>query len=131
MSYDDALAYAKWAGKRLPTVREWEIAASWDPIERKNLKYPWGNELKPDRANLGGTGPEPVGSRPGDISPGGLHDMAGNISEWSSTRDGKKIVVCGGSWADVPEAARCDTQFPYDTGTRSTRLGFRCVKDAQ
>ncbi len=132
VSYDDAVAYAKWAGKRLPTEEEWEVAASWEPDAKKNLTYPWGDKFDARKCVFRSSAPKPIGSNPGDVSPCGVHDMAGNVYEWTSTRDGKNRVVRGGSWADYsPKAARCDSRSRFDPKTRSSRLGFRCAKDAQ
>ncbi|HEU4391118.1 MAG TPA: SUMF1/EgtB/PvdO family nonheme iron enzyme [Blastocatellia bacterium] len=81
ISWDDADAYARWAGKRLPTEQEWEKAASWDPAARKNRLWPWGDSQDTSRANLSGD-PARVGSYPTGVSAYGVHDMAGNASEW-------------------------------------------------
>lgn len=93
ISYEDAMAYAKWAGKRLPTEAEWEYAAQGNQPE---LKYYWGNELKPggkwaaniyqgdfpnnDKGEDGFAGIAPVKS----FAPNayGLYDMDGNVWEW-------------------------------------------------
>jgi formylglycine-generating enzyme required for sulfatase activity len=94
VAYEDAVAYAAWAGKRLPTEAEWE----WASRGGERRKYLWGDELKPDgkwQANVwqgkfprentaedGFQGPAPVGTFA--PNPYGLFDMAGNVWEWCS-----------------------------------------------
>ncbi|MEJ2247261.1 MAG: SUMF1/EgtB/PvdO family nonheme iron enzyme [Acidobacteriota bacterium] len=84
ITYNDTEAYCKAKGKRLPTEYEWEKAARGT----EGIKYPWGNEWDGSLANtyeLGYDGAIAIGSTQ-DISPYGVHDMLGNVQEWTSTK---------------------------------------------
>ncbi len=134
VSYTDAEAFARWAGKRIPTAEEWERAARG----RDGRLYPWGNEFNASRCNtaeagLGATCP--VDAYLLDRSPEGVIGMAGNVEEWTSavTRDTQGVerrVVCGGSWLETG-ALLALTAVRRPTGALAASyedVGFRCVK---
>jgi iron(II)-dependent oxidoreductase len=149
----EAEAYARWAGKRLPTELEWEAAASWDPATGGKRRFPWGDEPPArDLANLDqlGFGTAPLGAYPRNVSPIGCYGMIGDVWEWTSSDfrpwpdfeafpypeyseaffGDEYKVLRGGSWATRPGAVR-NTFRNWDYPIRRQIFsGFRCARDA-
>ena len=150
VSWDEAAAYARFRGKRLPTEAEWEKAASWDPATGKSHRYPWGEAApSPALANLDQTayGPAAAGAYPNGASPCGALGMIGDQWEWTSSefgpyegfrahpyREYSEVffgrgyrVLRGGSWATRPRVV--DNRFRnWDLPERRQLFaGFRCA----
>jgi formylglycine-generating enzyme required for sulfatase activity len=146
VSLEDARAYAKWAGKRLPHEWEWQLAAQGTD----GRIYPWGNQWQ--AANVPTlvtgrtmTGPDPVDAHPAGASPYGVMDMVGNVWQWTDEftdehtrggilRGGEYYKPQGSIWY-FPNTFRNDEHSKlllmapgYD---RSGGVGFRCVRDAK
>jgi formylglycine-generating enzyme required for sulfatase activity len=145
VSLEDARAYAKWAGKRLPHEWEWQYAAQG----RDGRIYPWGNDWRDSCAphqehghDL--RGPTAVDAFPCGASPFGVMDMTGNVWQWTDEFQDEHTRAAilrgggyyrpGGSRWYFPSAYRLDEHGKYlliaPSKDRSGTLGFRCVKDA-
>lgn len=144
VSWEDAMAYAKWTKKRLPTEAEWERACRG---LAEGSTYPWGDS-KPakDLARYNAVdGPAPVGQCKANYF--GLADIAGNVWEWCSDwyekdyyetapasnphgpETGRYRVIRGGSWADVEKYLTCAYRSWARSAERSPNIGFRCAKN--
>jgi ergothioneine biosynthesis protein EgtB len=150
VSFLEASAYAKWAGKRLPTEIEWEKAATLGPAPNSKQRFPWG-DANPDgtKANLFENGlwaVAPVGSFPAGQTPQGCHQMIGDVWEWTTSdyvpypgfrsefdeyNDkwfvGQKILR-GGSFATPQMHIRSTYRNFFYPHERWMIAGFRCAK---
>ena len=151
VSYYEADAYSKWAGKRLPTEAEWEKAASWNEELNKKTMYPWGNKLPSEHnSNLlesWNWAPSQIGSYPQGKSYYGCQQMLGDVWEWTSSEyvlypgfrskfseytDKWAInqkVLRGGSFATPRSQIRNSYRNYFKPHERIPFSGFRCVRD--
>jgi len=151
--FHEAQAYARWAGGRLPTEQEWEVAATWDPQRGAARRYPWGDEEPTERhANLDQRmfSPAPIGSYPDGASALGCEQMVGDVWEWTQShftaypgfrafpyREYSEVffgseyrVLRGASWAARSSVARAtfrNWDYPI---RRQIFAGLRCAYDA-
>ncbi|HEX6053115.1 MAG TPA: SUMF1/EgtB/PvdO family nonheme iron enzyme [Gemmatimonadaceae bacterium] len=133
VTWHEAAAYAEFAGKRLPTIFEWEKAARDGRYTHfEHVVMPWGL-VEPERgtaqrANFESRGAEVVDSHPSGISPFGAYNMAGNVEEWVANASGDERFVTGGAWDDPMYVF---SNFLSLSGFHaSTSLGFRCARTA-
>ncbi len=139
VDFDQATAFCRWVGGRLPTEEEREYAASGGSEDRV---HPWGEGEPGERACWSGAAPEaarkstcPVGAHRAGASRWGQRDLAGNVWEWTTSdyvplgRDRTPVgkVVRGGSWKDPAERLRARSRHWLETHAADSTVGFRCV----
>ncbi len=154
VSWYEAQAYAAFRDKRLPSEAEWEVAASWDPTLGRMRLFPWGDEQVEDDVAVNGRttwGASIVGTQAQNTSALGLHDVVGNLWQWTASPfcgydgftpypypeysqtwfDGDHYVSRGGSWFTDRSLARTSFRNFYRRHFRPAFLGIRCARDAR
>jgi len=148
ISWYEAAAYSRWVGKRLPTDVEWEKAGSW-PVElaatnRPGRRFPWGNAMDRARCNVWGSGVEAtvaVEEFASGVSVGGIHQLVGNVWEWTSgvfgsagfasreySENAPLRTIRGGAFDTYFENhVTCQFQSAEDPVARKHNIGFRCA----
>lgn len=143
----EALAYAHWVGKRLPTASEWQKAGGWPEhlSGGGGNRYPWGDIFDPTRANLWATGlgqTAPVREFPRGATPNGIYQMTGNVWEWLD--DALESIPCrpdetfqawkplrrivGGAYNTyLPAESTCQFITGQPELDRCENIGFRCA----
>lgn len=148
VSWYEACAFSRWAGKRLPTDPEWVKAGGWPvmsesgrPVQRK---FPWGDAMDRRRVNLWGNGNQgtvPVHALPDGASVNGVQQLVGNVWEWTSSTFGawepsnRKIEthlplksIRGGAFDTYFDTqAHCQFQSGESSLSRKHNVGFRCA----
>ena len=148
VTWADAGEFAKWAGKRLPSAEEWEVAAR-GPDKRE---FPWGDAFQEredqyfanclehwqlNKSLVPGTTPVDQKEFEAGVSPFGVHGMSGNVWEWTSTAAPSSganpppefRILKGGSFMTPQKALRCANVLADDPRLPHPDVGFRCARD--
>ncbi|MEU8272509.1 SUMF1/EgtB/PvdO family nonheme iron enzyme [Sphaerisporangium sp. NPDC049002] len=151
VNYWSAYAFARFEGKRLPTSLEWEAAARGSD----GRLFPWGDDIDLDIVNCADTWsgqplityeawreeldggrlsqamPGPVDAHPGNVSPFGIREMAGNVWEITGTvlENLNEVVICGGSYDNPYRALQVSSKGLSRRRGCSNAVGFRCVEE--
>ena len=148
--YYEAAAYVRWAGYRLPTEAEWQVAASWRIRSSAYIlrRYPWGDALDTQRCNIWASGVAatiPAGEYESGAAPNGVLQLVGNVWEWMASdfevSDDRTRPVVGDMPMKSVRGGAFDTYFPaqatscFRTGlaslVRAHNVGLRCALDMQ
>jgi formylglycine-generating enzyme required for sulfatase activity len=136
VSVDDALAFASWIGRRLPTEAEWEAAARTDMGNR----YPWGNEFNSEALNIEQSGlsdTSAVDTYDAFSNEFKIADMLGNVMEWTMDTEhppfkSKKNILYnvakGAAW-NAGKAVSISSRAVFKPGFTSNTIGFRCISE--
>ncbi|HEX2735593.1 MAG TPA: SUMF1/EgtB/PvdO family nonheme iron enzyme [Polyangiaceae bacterium] len=136
VTFSQAEAYCAYRNKRLPRTEEWEWVARGGELARK---FPWGDAPPSDQLCWSGVKGRalscPVGSFPSGDNPQGIHDLAGNVLEFTTTSMDSKSpvrIARGGAWRDgVEELVRTGRVGGFQLSYRCGFLGIRCVAEAR
>jgi formylglycine-generating enzyme required for sulfatase activity len=128
VTWYEADAYCRWAGKSLPEEPQWDKACRG--IDGR--AFPWGNEpLAGEASGQSFRLPVDVGDMPQTPSPYGVYDLAGNVLEWSATaNDRGGRVLCGGSGASDSSHVGCGVRSVLLPSVAANFVGFRCQQAA-
>jgi gamma-glutamyl hercynylcysteine S-oxide synthase len=153
LSWYEASAYARWAGKRLPSDAEWVKAGTWpvriSSTSQVQRRYPWGDTMDRTCANLWGSGPGgtvPVDQYPNGVSAGGVYQLIGNVWQWTASHYGGSSLpadqlpvsglrlpsplrsIRGGAFDTYfDKQASCQFQSGENPLNRRNNIGFRCA----